>query len=547
MGTTTTFFPVLTIAGSDSSGGAGIQADLKTITCLGCYGASAITALTAQNTTGVQGIHPCPPHFVEQQISSVLQDIDIHAIKTGMLHDTETVQAVARALKTFYSDKSMPPIVCDPVCVSTSGHTLLHPDAVGAMARAIFPLSTVITPNTSEAELLLSTVEGLATKIVILEDMISASSKLLHYGSRAVLLKGGHITVTMSDISRIASGSPNIVILQEGFLRDSIEILRFHAKPRSAPLSDVRLAVDVLALSDGQVILFVRPWIESQNTHGTGCTLSSALACELARGLNRDRSSPESGPATVTLIEATKNAILYVYQGIITAPSLGKGNGPLNHLHSIQNTSVCKPNQYNQFPLTVHLIEDSFSLWEAYVKHDFVRQLGTGTLDRKSFVHFIKQDYHYLRYYSRAYGYLAAKCTDFSAIEDSAKVILNVIDEIGKHRGFCQHFGVTPEELENTPESAATTAYGAYILDMGLQGDSMKLFMALIACLLGYGEVGLWLKREAEQDESWVLLDGNPYKPWIDVYSGTPYQESVKKGLGRLQLFNDECLINQLL
>jgi len=110
-------------------------------------------------------------------------------------------------------------------------------------------------------------------------------------------------------------------------------------------------------------------------------------------------------------------------------------------------------------------------------------------------------------------------------------VVIDVIEEIKTHRSFCQHFGIAIEELENTPESSATTAYGAYILDMGLQGDGMKLLMALIACLLGYGEVGLWLQSEASREKSWVILDGNPYKKWIDVYSGAHYQEAVKKGL----------------
>jgi thiaminase len=144
---------------------------------------------------------------------------------------------------------------------------------------------------------------------------------------------------------------------------------------------------------------------------------------------------------------------------------------------------------------------------------------------------------------------LAAKSTDFTSISESAEAVISIIDEIGNHRKLCQQFGVTMEELESTTESTATTAYGAYILDMGLQGlcssynttlcldlvlgDSMKLFMALIACLLGYGEVGLWLKSEASRDGSWVVLHDNPYKAWIDIYSGTHYQEGVKKGLGK--------------
>ncbi|KAK2460683.1 hypothetical protein APHAL10511_007153 [Amanita phalloides] len=510
-------YSVFTIAGSDSSGGAGIQADLKTIAAFGCYGASAVTALTAQNTTGVQDVHPCPPAFVERQIASVLQDIVIDAFKTGMLYDGETIKAVAKALKAQYKS-DIPPVVCDPVCVSTSGHTLLLPQAIGTMIQDLFPLATVVTPNKLEAETLLSCgVDGSTTKITTVEDMISASKKLLEYGCRAVLLKGGHISVSLSDIDRVTSCFPEITIERHGLPLENTEILHFHG---SIPLPN-RVVVDVLSQDNGETTLFVRPQIQSKSTHGTGCTLSSALACELARG--------------ICLVEATKNATIYVYLGITTAPDLGRGYGPLNHLHSIQRTSLCKPTQMNPFPLTSYLIEKTAVSWKAYVQHDFVRLLGKGSLDRRSFVHFIKQDYHYLKYYSRAYGLLAAKYTDFSSISDSAAVVLSVIDEIGNHKKLCQQFGVTMEELENTLESTATTAYGAYILDTGLQGDATKLFMALIACLLGYGEVGLWLKSESQREETWVVLHGNPYKAWIDIYSGTNYQNAVKKGLDLIE------------
>ncbi|KAF8626388.1 hypothetical protein AX15_005036 [Amanita polypyramis BW_CC] len=503
-------YSVLSIAGSDSSGGAGIQADLRTIASFGCYGATAITALTAQNTIGVHHVHPCPPHFIEQQIAAVLQDIDMDAIKTGMLYDSETIKAVVRALKAQYGNV-LPPIVCDPVSVSTSGHTLLHPQALDVMIRELIPLTTLLTPNTLEAEALLS-FGGQATKIITIEDMVSASTKLLEHGSRAVLVKGGHVILTPSDVSRVALNFPNVQIEHHDLPPENTEILQAHG---ITPCNS--LVADVLNQNTGEVTIFVHPHIESRNTHGTGCTLSSALACELARGAD--------------LVEATKNATKYVHHGIATAPSLGKGNGPLNHLHSFQKIVLHKPTRLNPFPLTTYLIENSAKSWKLYVQHDFVRLLGQGTLDRRSFVHFIKQDYYYLKYYSRAYGLLTAKSTDFASISDSATAVIGVVNEIVNHENLCRQFGVTMQELESTPESTATTAYGAYILDMGLQGDSTKLFMAVIACLLGYGEVGLWLKSEALRKDSWVVMDGNPYKSWMDIYSGVVYQEAVKKGL----------------
>ncbi|KAF8638833.1 hypothetical protein AX17_001891 [Amanita inopinata Kibby_2008] len=510
-----TYLSVLTIAGSDSSGGAGIQADLKTIASFGCYGLSVITALTAQNTTGVQGVQPCPPTFVEQQMLSVLEDIKIDSIKTGMLYDDKTVQAVVRVLKTRFSG-NVPPIVCDPVCVSTSGDRLLHPDALGVMIRDLLPLAALITPNKSEAEALLS-YQGHSLTITSIEDLISASNNLLEYGCRAVLLKGGHFTATLADVDRVVRKFPTIAVVRYALPLENTEILQ--ASGKASPID--RVVVDALCQNNGDVTLYVRPHVNSKNVHGTGCTLSSALACELARG--------------VDIVEATRAATAYVYHGIITASPIGRGNGPLNHFHSIVKSSLNKPTRMDPYPFIRYMIENSTSLWKAYVQHDFVLQLGEGTLDSKSFVHFVKQDYHYLRYYARAYGLIAAKSSELSSISDAAEAAIDVIKEIANHKMFCRQFGVTSEELESTPESTTTTAYGAYILDMGLQGDSMKLLMAVIACLIGYGEVGLWLKGEASREGTRVMLDNNPYRAWIDTYSGAHYQAAVMKGLDGIE------------
>ena len=197
-----------------------------------------------------------------------------------MLFDAETINAVVRALRAQYND--VPTLVCDPVCVSTSGHTLLHPQALGVMMRELFPLATIVTPNKSEAEALLSC-GGQAIKIMNLEDMISASTKLLEYGCHSVLLKGGHITASPSDIDRVVSSFPSIVVKRFGLPLENTEILQAHG---ALPRCD-KIVIDVLCQKNGEKALFARPHIESKNTHGTGCTLSSALACELARGAQR--------------------------------------------------------------------------------------------------------------------------------------------------------------------------------------------------------------------------------------------------------------------
>jgi len=251
---------VLIVAGSDSGGGAGIQADLKTVSALGGFGMTAITALTAQNTLGVFGVHPVPAEFVIQQMRVVLDDIGADAIKFGMLGSAEIADAVADFLETIPPI----PIVLDPVMISTSGSALL--DAPGALAvkRRLLPKATVLTPNLSEAEALTGIeIDGPAA-------MEEAAGRLLAAGARNVLLKGGHL------------GGDQLV--------------------------------DLLIGEAGRVE-FHHPRIDTRNTHGTGCTLASAIAAGLAQGYS--------------LIEVAGVAHDYVQRAIRSAPGLGKGNGPL--------------------------------------------------------------------------------------------------------------------------------------------------------------------------------------------------------------------------
>jgi hydroxymethylpyrimidine/phosphomethylpyrimidine kinase len=254
---------VLVIAGSDSGGGAGIQADIKTITALGAYAATAITALTAQNTLGVQGVMPVPPDFVRQQIAVVLDDIGADAIKTGMLADAGIIEAVADELVTRAGHI---PLVVDPVMVAKGGASLLEPGAVAAVKTRLLPLASVITPNLPEAEALAG------MPIPDVEAMRRAASVLLALGPRAVLLKGGHLP------------------------GDTV--------------------VDLLATADGTEE-FTALRIASRHTHGTGCTLASAVAAGLAQGM--------------ALRSAVLRARSYVRAAIAAAPGFGAGHGPLNH------------------------------------------------------------------------------------------------------------------------------------------------------------------------------------------------------------------------
>jgi hydroxymethylpyrimidine/phosphomethylpyrimidine kinase len=259
----------VTIAGSDPSGGAGIQADLKTFSALGVYGASVITALTAQNTRGVQGIHDVPPEFVSQQIDSVFSDLDVKAVKIGMLSRPAVIEAVAAGLDRH----GVRPVVLDPVMIAASGDPLLVPEAVETLRRVLLPRALLVTPNLPEAAALLG--EDVAQTDAA---VMGQADRILALGPRAVLIKGGH-----------ANGAESVDVLldHEGFAR------------------------------------FSSPRIDTRNTHGTGCTLSSAIAAGLAKGL--------------TLREAAGVAKDYIAAAIAASDTLriGHGHGPVHHFHGL--------------------------------------------------------------------------------------------------------------------------------------------------------------------------------------------------------------------
>jgi len=269
-----TYPAVLTIAGSDSGGGAGIQADLKTFSALGCYGMSVITALTAQNTLGVTAIHSVPPGFVTAQLDAVLQDIRPLAIKIGMVHSSELVAVIAKALRQ-YPDI---PVILDPVMVATSGDRLIAQETVTNLVADLFPLSTLITPNLDEAGLLAN------MPITTINDMQSAGKIIMQQGCSALLLKGGHLQ------------------------QEQLTSLLFTA--------------------DGNVQNFISEKIDTINMHGSGCTLSSAIAAYMARG--------ESLAQAVALAQEYVHGAIYNGKDVTT----GKGHGPLNHFYNPQKMEI---------------------------------------------------------------------------------------------------------------------------------------------------------------------------------------------------------------
>lgn len=254
---------VLTIAGSDSCGGAGIQADLKTFSALGTYGMSVITAVTAQNTQGVLDVQDISPDIVEKQIEAIYEDINVDAVKIGMVSNSITIKTIAKNLKKYNAKN----IVLDPVMISKSGYDLLKPEAKSALIKKLIPLATIITPNIPEAE------EISEIKINNIDDMKKASNKIYEMGPKFVLVKGGHLNDTADDV-----------------------------------------------LFDGENIkIFEGVKLKTKNTHGTGCTLSSAIASYIALGYS--------------VYDAVKFAKDYITTAIKHSFSIGKGHGPTHHFY----------------------------------------------------------------------------------------------------------------------------------------------------------------------------------------------------------------------
>ena len=261
---------ILIIAGSDSSGGAGIQADIKTITALGSYAMTAITAVTAQNTKGVKKITPIPTKNINEQIRMVLDDIGANGVKIGMLHNVSIIKCVYRVLKKY----KLKNIVLDPVMIAKDGTKLINNSSITYLKKLLLPLSNIVTPNIPEAEAL--TGYSISNK----DQMIMVAKKILNMGPKSVLLKGGHL--------------------------------------------QNKMIFDILATKK-EIKIFTRKKINTKNTHGTGCTLSSALATCLSQ--------------RKSLLKSCKISLKYVNKAISSAPNYGKGFGPLNHLVSFNLTN----------------------------------------------------------------------------------------------------------------------------------------------------------------------------------------------------------------
>lgn len=438
---------------------------------------TTITALTAQNHNGVTNIAWTNPEFIKDSLVAVTTDDEqnsIDAVKVGMIGAAQTLRVVADWVQQ--SNSKIKSLVVDPVLVATSGDRLVKHEleVVQLYIDLLMPKANLITPNLEEACKLLSNKETGHVKdvetIKTLEELEQIAIELYtKTKAKAVLLKGGHFT-----------GVDGVV-------------------------ADI--------LYDGKTLTTIKnPRIESQNTHGTGCTLSSAIACNLADGQYLEL--------------AVRNGINYVRRAISNAYDYAHTNGPLNH-------NVVPPHITNPDGTYVEYLINHPSVrphWDRYVNHPFVKQLADNTLPVEKFIKFVKQDYLYLSHYAHANALLAMKSDTLSSLPP---ILRNIDHERDVQVEYCKKFGISKSEMDAGDESMATIAYTRYIRTLDTPSS---LRIGLSACLLGYREAALAVKDK-------IANHPNPmYKSWLETYIGDIYYDAVKIGLNEM---NDPDLVDR--
>lgn len=463
---------VLSIAGTDPTGGAGIQADLKAIAAAGGYGMSVVTALVAQNTQGVRSVHVPPVDFLREQLDSVRDDVAIDAVKIGMLADASITHVVAEFLDGL--DPSVP-VVLDPVMVATSGDRLLEKEAEQAV-RELCRRADVITPNLKELAVLTQTEEARS-----LDEAIATATTWAREAGTAVVVKGGHLNSRCAD---------NAVV---------------------AP--------------DGQVHRVQSTRVDTKNTHGTGCSLSSALATRLGAG---DDAAAALEWSTQWLHEAIAHA---------DALRVGTGHGPVDHFHRAQRlmraasavplphlagplkeeAQAAQPRVAAAGPHTQRLWNIAAAQWDAIVALPFIEDLGSGALDESAFSFYLDQDAQYLSSYSKALARLASLAPSTEEQLHWAESAYGCLaEEAELHRTWLQG------RVSSAP-SRVTSAYTDFLIRCTHTDDYVVAAASVLPCYWLYAEVGLYLAEHDSED--------HPYHAWLKVYGGEDFLGSVRRSL----------------
>ena len=468
---------VLSIAGTDPSGGAGIQADLKSISATGGYGMCVTTSLVAQNTQGVRSIHNPPVEFLTEQLAAVSDDVEIDAVKIGMLGSAEVTETV----ETWLADGPLAdglPVVLDPVMVATSGDRLLEEDAEDAIKKLCGKV-TVITPNLRELAVLTGT--DMAGS---LDAAIETAKKWAAEHGTAVIVKGGHLT---------SGGADNACVRPDG---------RVHHVPS--------------------------PRVDTPHTHGTGCSLSSALATRLGAGDSVE--------------DALEYSTHWLHEAIVHAHKLhvGKGNGPVDHFHRLRRMekaarttpaqhliapSPWEPSQ-NAAPApriapsgkyTQALWEATGDVWAELVDLDFIRDLRSGELRRDDFLFYLAQDAHYLNQYSKALAKVAMNSPATDAQVFWAHAAADCVEvEAALHREWLG-------DADEAAPSRVTAAYTDFLVARAATENYVVGAAAVLPCFWLYAEIGLYQADANGPD--------HPYASWLDMYGGEDFVAETSRAI----------------
>ncbi|CAI4036978.1 hypothetical protein SMKI_16G2745 [Saccharomyces mikatae IFO 1815] len=493
---------VLSIAGADSSGGAGIEADIKTITAHRCYAMSCITTLTAQTPVTVYGIQNTPKEVVSQILEANLQDMRCDVIKTGML--TAAAIEVLHE-KLLQLGEKRPKLVVDPVLCATSGSSLAGKDVAGLIMDKISPFADVLTPNIPECFKLL----GEDRMVNKLEDVFEIAKDIAKITKCSnILVKGGHIPW--------GNGKEKYV-------------------------------TDVLYLSAEQkYITYKGKFVNTTHTHGTGCTLASAIASNLARGY----SLPQS---VYGGIEYVQNAITI---GCDVTKKAVKDNGPINHVYAVEiplekmvsdecftASDVVSKKQvkgsFDRIPggnFFQYLINHPKVKphWDSYVNHEFVKKVANGTLERKKFRFFIEQDYLYLIDYAKVCCVSGSKAPGLKDLEKELLLVDCVREELTQHeKRLREDFGIKdPDHLQKVERGPALRAYCRYLNDISRRGNWQEIVVALNPCLMGYVHALIKLKDQV------TVAEGTLYREWCNTCLSSWSYEAMLEG---------ERLLNRIL
>ncbi|WP_062071104.1 bifunctional hydroxymethylpyrimidine kinase/phosphomethylpyrimidine kinase [Demequina sediminicola] len=447
---------VLSIAGTDPTGGAGVQADLKSIAAHGGYGMAAVTALVSQNTRGVRDVHAPPAQFLASQLDAVSDDVEIDAVKIGMLFDADIIAVV----KAWLERIQPPVVVLDPVMVATSGDRLLNADAEQAL-RGLLPLADLITPNVPELAALIE--EPVAQTW---ETVMDQASRLACDLGVSVLAKGGHLS---GDLVRDALVPP----------------------------------------CELEPIEFTSPRIDTDATHGTGCSLSSAIATLRARTGRWDTAVAEAKAwMTTALNEAS-------------ALHVGQGHGPISHFAEMweKADAVVDPRDNDAATIAQGWWDATAQIRFETDELDFVRELGAGTLDAEAFTWYVAQDALYLRDYGRvlaAAAALAPRAQEQAFWARGAHAVIAI--EMELHQGY-----LPPENIWDAEPSSVTTAYTDHLLAAAARGDYAVLCAAVLPCYWIYHDVGTRLSAQRTPD--------HPYGAWLDTYADETFAASTREAI----------------